>query len=115
MGPCSATTRAPLGIQIDPEALALYRLWFDLAEISEYLTLFRAPHGETADAAEALGKPPALPASGRTVACPVQPRPRSTRAKKLPPRAAARARVKPARPAHGISMPAGRSRSRRNE
>ena len=40
-------------IQIDPEALALYRLWFDLAEISEYLTLFRAPHGDTADAAEA--------------------------------------------------------------
>ena len=25
----------------------------DLAEISEYLTLFRAPHGDTADAAEA--------------------------------------------------------------
>lgn len=45
-------TRAT-GIQIDPEALALYRLWFDLAEISEYLTLFRAPHGDTADAAEA--------------------------------------------------------------
>ena len=45
-------TRAT-GIQIDPEALALYRLWFDLAEISEYLTLFCAPHGDTADAAEA--------------------------------------------------------------
>jgi hypothetical protein len=31
----------------------LYGLWFDLAEISEYLTLFRAPHGDTADTAEA--------------------------------------------------------------
>lgn len=41
------------GVQIDPEALALYRLWFDLAEISEYLTLFRNPHGDTADTAEA--------------------------------------------------------------
>jgi Phosphotransferase enzyme family len=41
------------GVQIDPEALALYRLWCDLAEISEYLTLFRAPHGDTADTAEA--------------------------------------------------------------
>jgi hypothetical protein len=44
-------TRAT-GVQIDPEALALYRLWFDLAEISEYLTLFHAPHGHTADTAE---------------------------------------------------------------
>jgi aminoglycoside phosphotransferase (APT) family kinase protein len=45
-------TRAT-GVQTDPEALALYRLWFDLAEISEYLSLFRAPHGGTADTAEA--------------------------------------------------------------
>lgn len=44
-------TRAT-GTPIDPEALTLYRLWWDLGEISGYLTLFRAPHGETADTAE---------------------------------------------------------------
>jgi hypothetical protein len=44
-------TRAT-GVPVDPEALALYRLWFDLAEICEYLALFRGPHGDTADTAE---------------------------------------------------------------
>jgi hypothetical protein len=40
------------GVQIDQDALSLYRLWFDLAEIGGYLTLFRASHDDTADAAE---------------------------------------------------------------
>jgi aminoglycoside phosphotransferase (APT) family kinase protein len=73
-------TRAT-GIQIDPEALALYRLWFDLAEISEYLTLFRAPHGDTADAAEAWENLRHFlrPAERWPALC--NPRPRSTRAR----------------------------------
>lgn len=37
------------GIEIDEEALTLYRLWYDLAEISCYLILFRSAHEETAD------------------------------------------------------------------
>jgi spectinomycin phosphotransferase len=40
------------GVVIDREALSLYRLWWDLAEISGYLSLFRGPHGETADTDE---------------------------------------------------------------
>jgi hypothetical protein len=40
------------GAQIDQDALSLYRLWFDLAEIGSYLALFRAPHDDTADATE---------------------------------------------------------------
>ena len=40
------------GVEVDPAALALYRLWFDLAEIGGYLTLFAEPHEETADTAE---------------------------------------------------------------
>jgi thiamine kinase-like enzyme len=40
------------GVEIDREALSLYRLWWDLAEISGYLSLFRGPHGETADTEE---------------------------------------------------------------
>jgi hypothetical protein len=42
-------------VPIDQDALSLYRLWFDLAEIGGYLTLFRAPHDDTADAAESWG------------------------------------------------------------
>jgi hypothetical protein len=37
---------------VDHDALALYRLWFDLAEIGGYLRLFAAAHEETADTAE---------------------------------------------------------------
>jgi hypothetical protein len=33
----------------DVESLTLYRLWWDLAEISGYLSLFRSPHRETED------------------------------------------------------------------
>ena len=43
---------AATGTRIDPDALALYRLWFDLAEIGCYLRLFRVPHGESADTAQ---------------------------------------------------------------
>jgi spectinomycin phosphotransferase len=40
------------GVDIDREALTLYRLWYDLAEIGGYLSLFRSPHGQTADTNE---------------------------------------------------------------
>jgi aminoglycoside phosphotransferase (APT) family kinase protein len=35
-----------------PEALSLYRLWYDLDEIGGYLEAFRQPHHDDADAAE---------------------------------------------------------------
>jgi spectinomycin phosphotransferase len=41
------------GVAIDNDALALYRMWYDLAEIAAYISLFRDSHGETADTAEA--------------------------------------------------------------
>lgn len=44
---------AATGSAIDETALTLYRLWYDLAEIGEYLSLFRDPHDETADTREA--------------------------------------------------------------
>lgn len=40
---------AATGIEIHDEALSLYRLWFDLAEVGGYLSLFHAPHQDTAD------------------------------------------------------------------
>jgi spectinomycin phosphotransferase len=40
------------GTAIDSGALALFRMWFDLAEIAEYVTLFRAAHDDTEDTAE---------------------------------------------------------------
>jgi hypothetical protein len=40
------------GTEIDPLALSLYRLRFDLAEVSEYLCLFQSPHEDTADTRE---------------------------------------------------------------
>ncbi len=40
------------GTQVDHDALALYRMWYDLAEIGGYLRLFSAPHGLTADTEE---------------------------------------------------------------
>jgi hypothetical protein len=43
---------AATGTQIDEQALTLYRLWYDLAEIGGYLSLFRIPHQDTADASE---------------------------------------------------------------
>ena len=43
---------AVTGTAIDTDALALYRMWFDLAEISLYVRWFRSSHDDTADAAE---------------------------------------------------------------
>jgi hypothetical protein len=43
---------AATGTAIDIDALALYRMWYDLAEISLYVRWFRSGHGDTADAAE---------------------------------------------------------------
>ncbi|MDR2984010.1 MAG: phosphotransferase [Nocardiopsaceae bacterium] len=40
------------GTEIDSEALAMYRLWWDLCEIAGYLVLFRAPHDNDADTRE---------------------------------------------------------------
>ena len=40
------------GVEIDREALTLYRLWYDLAEVGGYLSLFHGRHGETADTNE---------------------------------------------------------------
>lgn len=45
---CAAAT----GTAIDEQALTLYRLGYDLAEIGGYLTLFRSPHANTADTRE---------------------------------------------------------------
>ncbi len=43
---------AATGVAIDSDALTLYRMWYDLAEIGAYISLFRGSHGETADTAE---------------------------------------------------------------
>ncbi|HET7243668.1 MAG TPA: phosphotransferase [Streptosporangiaceae bacterium] len=43
---------AATGTAIDTDALALYRMWFDLAEISLYIRWFHNSHDDTADAAE---------------------------------------------------------------
>jgi aminoglycoside phosphotransferase (APT) family kinase protein len=40
------------GTAIDPGALALFRMRYDLAEIAEYIALFRGPHEDTEDTAE---------------------------------------------------------------
>jgi spectinomycin phosphotransferase len=40
------------GTAIDSDALALFRMWYDLSEIAGYIDLFRAPHADTEDAAE---------------------------------------------------------------
>jgi spectinomycin phosphotransferase len=40
------------GTAIDSDALALFRMWYDLSEIAGYLDLFRADHDDTEDAAE---------------------------------------------------------------
>ena len=48
-----AAYSALTGTVIDPDALRLYRLWYDLAEISCYTAWFSGRHGDTADTAEA--------------------------------------------------------------
>jgi hypothetical protein len=40
------------GTVVDSNALALFRMWYDLAEIAGYIELFRAAHGDTEDTAE---------------------------------------------------------------
>jgi spectinomycin phosphotransferase len=40
------------GTAIDPGALALFRMWYDLSEIAAYTELFRAAHDDTEDSAE---------------------------------------------------------------
>jgi spectinomycin phosphotransferase len=40
------------GADVDEDALAFYRMWYDLFEIGGYLRLFRREHHDTADAAE---------------------------------------------------------------
>lgn len=40
------------GVELSPAALDLYRLWFDLAEVGQYLGEARRPHGDTEDMAE---------------------------------------------------------------
>ena len=37
------------GVDIDDEAAELYRLWWDLCEISLYVAQFRAPHADSED------------------------------------------------------------------
>ena len=48
-----AAYSALTGTVIDHDALRLYRLWYDLAEISGYIAWFSGSHGDTADTAEA--------------------------------------------------------------
>jgi spectinomycin phosphotransferase/16S rRNA (guanine(1405)-N(7))-methyltransferase len=43
---------AATGTEIDEDALVLYGLWYDLAEIGGYLSLFRSAHDDSADASE---------------------------------------------------------------
>src|SRR5215831_16009699 len=43
---------AATGAAIDTDALAVHRMWYDLAEISLYIRWFRSSHDDTADAAE---------------------------------------------------------------
>jgi hypothetical protein len=43
---------AATGTAIDTDALALHRMWYDLAEISGYVGWFRSSHDDTADTAE---------------------------------------------------------------
>ena len=40
------------GTVIDSGALALFRMWYDLSEIAEYIELFRGTHDDTEDSAE---------------------------------------------------------------
>jgi len=44
---------AATGTAIDTDALALHRMWYDLFEISGYVSWFRGDHDDTADAEEA--------------------------------------------------------------
>ena len=50
--PLLGSYAAATGAEIDEVTLTLYRLWFDLADINEYLNLFRCSHQESADSRE---------------------------------------------------------------
>jgi spectinomycin phosphotransferase len=43
---------AATGLELDQDALSFYRLWFDLAEVGQYLGQFHDPHDQSADSAE---------------------------------------------------------------
>jgi spectinomycin phosphotransferase/16S rRNA (guanine(1405)-N(7))-methyltransferase len=49
----AAAYTAATGTPVDRDAMTLYRLWYDLAEIAGYIATFRAPHADSADSAEA--------------------------------------------------------------
>lgn len=46
-----AAYTAATGVTVDPDMLALYRMWFDLDEISGYFAIFHHEHHETEDVA----------------------------------------------------------------
>ncbi len=43
---------AKAAVTVDVNALAYYRLWYDLDEIGGYVAMFQQPHDETADTTE---------------------------------------------------------------
>jgi hypothetical protein len=47
-----AAYSAATGTKVDDDSLTMHRLWYDLAEISGYLRLFRSAHEDTEDCAE---------------------------------------------------------------
>jgi hypothetical protein len=47
-----AAYREATGTEINPGALDLFRMWFDLSEIGEYIAMFRNAHDHTEDTAE---------------------------------------------------------------
>lgn len=52
--PPAARYTAATGRRLDPEALDLFRLSWDLRDLAEYLQVLRAPHPESEDTAQAL-------------------------------------------------------------
>jgi spectinomycin phosphotransferase len=46
--------RAASGHDLDPDAISLYRLGWDLSDLAEYLTVLRSPHAENEDTRRAL-------------------------------------------------------------
>jgi hypothetical protein len=46
--------RRRTGVDVDDDALQLYRMWWDLCEVSLYVDEFRRPHAETADTRHAF-------------------------------------------------------------
>ncbi len=48
-----AAYAAATGTVVNSDALALYRMWYDLAEVAGYISWFRGRHEQSADTAEA--------------------------------------------------------------